>query len=186
MSAQVNRPPRKIGMAPIQREGFEYEADLFCELNLEHDLLVQKSRCPALTDKVIARPDRKVAEIIKNWLAGAPAPAQPPAPAPTPVGAPVEQPAARTESLAQASAPVITTSTKPATKSHKLNQIFSDGKKKNLWVDTISFLQQATSWVEVDLIAIEDARALSDEQIEQMSRHVEEAEAREPAEPATF
>jgi hypothetical protein len=66
--------PRKVGTAPIQRDGFEYEFDVFCDLDIDNTLIVQKTRCPALTGAVIAKPDAKVADTLKDWLSGAPAP----------------------------------------------------------------------------------------------------------------
>jgi hypothetical protein len=45
--------PVKIGLAPIQREGVEYEFDIVCRLESNHDITVVKSRCPALDDKVL-------------------------------------------------------------------------------------------------------------------------------------
>lgn len=62
--------PRKMGLAPIQREGMEYEFDVFAELDIDHTLLVQKSRCPMLSDQVIARPDGAVADLLLAWLRG--------------------------------------------------------------------------------------------------------------------
>ncbi len=62
--------PRKVGLAPIQREGMEYEFDVFAELDIDHTLLIQKSRCPMLSDQVIARPDGTVADILLAWLRG--------------------------------------------------------------------------------------------------------------------
>src|SRR5262245_40374092 len=38
--------PRKIGLAPIQGEGLEYELDVVDDLNQEYTLTVHKSRCP--------------------------------------------------------------------------------------------------------------------------------------------
>ncbi len=70
--------PRKVGMAPIQREGFEYEFDVFADLDIENTLIVQKSRCPALSGAVIAKPDARVADVLKAWLSGEPAPAKAP------------------------------------------------------------------------------------------------------------
>lgn len=63
--------PRKVGLAPIQRDGMEYEFDVFAELDLDHTLIVQKSRCPQLADQVIAKPDGHVADILLAWLRGA-------------------------------------------------------------------------------------------------------------------
>ncbi len=69
---------RRVGMAPIQREGILYEFDVACELDYEHTLIVTKSRCPALDDAVIRKPDASMAETLKAWLSGAPAPAKAP------------------------------------------------------------------------------------------------------------
>lgn len=69
--------PRKVGMAPVQRGDMEYEFDIFAELDYENTMIVQKSRCPALSGEVIAKPDARVAEVIKDWLKGAPMPIKP-------------------------------------------------------------------------------------------------------------
>jgi len=66
--------PRKVGTAPIQREGVEYEFDIFGELDQENTLVIHKSRCPALTGAVIARPTAGLAATLQAWLAGAPPP----------------------------------------------------------------------------------------------------------------
>ena len=63
---------RKIGLAPIQRDGMEYEFDVFAEMDHANRFIVSKSRCPALHEAVIAKPDAKVAETRLGWLAGAP------------------------------------------------------------------------------------------------------------------
>lgn len=42
--ANGRKAPVKIGMAPIQREGFDYEFDIVGSLSLEHTLTVSKSR----------------------------------------------------------------------------------------------------------------------------------------------
>jgi hypothetical protein len=60
--------PRKVGMAPIQRDGMEYEFDIVGDLDWEHQLIITKSRCRALADKVIKRPDAAVAQTIRAWL----------------------------------------------------------------------------------------------------------------------
>ncbi len=71
--------PKKVGMKPQQREGFEYEFDVFLEMDTEHNGIVSKTRCPALTDRVFAKPGRDIAGILAEWLQGAPvaAPAAP-------------------------------------------------------------------------------------------------------------
>lgn len=75
--------PKKVGMAPQQREGFEYEFDVFGEMDNDNTLIVTKTRCPALTGGVFKRPGKDVANILLTWLTGAPAehkPATQPAP----------------------------------------------------------------------------------------------------------
>ena len=74
--------PRKVGMAPVQREGIEYEFDVFAELDMDNNLLVQKSRCPALSGQVYRKPGADVARILGEWLSGATPQPQIPAPAP--------------------------------------------------------------------------------------------------------
>ena len=64
---------RKVGMAPQQREGFEYEFDVFTEMDIENNLLVSKTRCPDLTNKVFPKPGKDIADILVHWLQGAPA-----------------------------------------------------------------------------------------------------------------
>lgn len=80
--------PVKMGMAPIQREGFEYEFTLVFDVQMDHKATVTKNRTGLFGEKVLNLADKKVAEAIKAWLeAGKPidvAP-QPVATAPKPV-----------------------------------------------------------------------------------------------------
>jgi DNA polymerase III delta prime subunit len=65
--------PRKVGLAPIQREGLEYEFDVVAEMDMDHNFSVSKTRCKALTDQSFNRPSHQVAEILHEWLGeGAP------------------------------------------------------------------------------------------------------------------
>jgi hypothetical protein len=64
--------PQKMGMAPIQRDGFEYEFDIMFEMDIQNRAVVTKTRCPDLTNAVIERPNGNVAETLKIWLSGAP------------------------------------------------------------------------------------------------------------------
>lgn len=80
--------PRKIGMAPVMRDGIEYEFDVCGDLDQENSLSITKSRCPDLSGRVINRPGKDMALTLKAWLSGAtpierPVPQVPP-PAPTP------------------------------------------------------------------------------------------------------
>lgn len=64
--------PRKMGMAPIQRDGFEYEFDVMFEMDTENTAIVSKSRCSALANKAIAKPGADVAALLVEWLSGEP------------------------------------------------------------------------------------------------------------------
>ena len=78
--------PRKIGMAPIQRDGMEYEFTVVGDLDADHNLVVTKSRVASLADSVWQRPGADFAGVLRDWLSGAaPAPApEPPTPKPAP------------------------------------------------------------------------------------------------------
>lgn len=89
----------KIGLAPIQREGLEYEFDVVADMTLDHDLIVSKTRMPMLDGAIINKPGEDLGKRIVDWFqsgvdAPAPAPAftPAPAPAPAPVAAPVAAP----------------------------------------------------------------------------------------------
>ena len=68
---------RKVGLAPVQRDDLPYEFDLFTTMEIDNTLIIDKSRCSVLAGQVIVKPDSHVAEILKAWLSGAPAPARP-------------------------------------------------------------------------------------------------------------
>ena len=59
---------RKVGMAPVQRDGFEYEFDVFLDMDADNNAIVSKTRCPDLAGRVFAKPGADVAEILANWL----------------------------------------------------------------------------------------------------------------------
>jgi len=77
--------PRKVGLAPIQRDGLDYEMTVVGDMNLDHALIISKSRCEAVpVGEVIERPGEKLARTLREWLnSGAPV-AERPAPAPQP------------------------------------------------------------------------------------------------------
>jgi len=86
---------RKVGMAPVQRDGLEYEFDVVADLDQDNNLLIGKTRCPAIAGAVFPKAGKDIARKLSNWLtddaaqtpvAQAPvaAPAQPAAPAQAP------------------------------------------------------------------------------------------------------
>lgn len=60
--------PKKIGLAPIQREGLDYEMDVVGDLDLDHNLIITKTRCRHLDNETISKPGKETAEVIKAWL----------------------------------------------------------------------------------------------------------------------
>ena len=69
------KTPRKVGMAPIQRDGMEYEFDVVGDMDWSHNLVVSKTRCEALAGAVIAKPGKELAQTLAEWVGqGAPAP----------------------------------------------------------------------------------------------------------------
>lgn len=82
--------PRKVGTAPIQRDGIEYEFDVVGEMNAEHDLVITKTRVPALNAEILPTPDANLGAILLNWLSvGVDAPPPPPKAADEPAPASV-------------------------------------------------------------------------------------------------
>jgi hypothetical protein len=69
---------RKVGMAPVQRDGMEYEFDLVADLDQDNNMIVSKSRCPSMTGEVVRRAGAEVAEKLVAWLSdGEPETAKP-------------------------------------------------------------------------------------------------------------
>ena len=64
--------PKKIGMAPIQKDGIEYEFDISVEMDFDHHMVVSKSRWSKIADAVIPRPGAEFGERLAQWLAGTP------------------------------------------------------------------------------------------------------------------
>jgi hypothetical protein len=58
----------KLGMAPIQRQGTEYEFDLVADMDLEHILTVSKTRCPAVDGARVVKPTAAWIDQVKRWL----------------------------------------------------------------------------------------------------------------------
>lgn len=94
---QGKNAPRKIGMAPVMRDGIEFEFDVCGDMDQDNNLVITKSRCSKLAGKVINRPGKEVADTLREWCAGAPVEpkAATVAPAPVPASAPQAAPPAR-------------------------------------------------------------------------------------------
>lgn len=54
-NGKSTQTPRKVGMAPEQRPGIEYEFTAIIDMDLEHRLVVGKSRCDVVADLVLPK-----------------------------------------------------------------------------------------------------------------------------------
>ena len=67
--------PRKVGMAPVQRAGMEYEFDLYLSMDWDHVMRVSKSRCPDLDGALAVKPSVNTFLPFAQWLnEGSPVP----------------------------------------------------------------------------------------------------------------
>lgn len=62
--------PKKIGLAPVQRNDLEYEFDIVGDMDLENNFIESKTRCHTLKGKVFPEPGKDLADIISAWLKG--------------------------------------------------------------------------------------------------------------------
>lgn len=64
------KEPIKVGLAPVQREGVDYEPDLFFDMTVpNNDLIVSKSRCDRLAPgETFKKPGLDFADVIIEWI----------------------------------------------------------------------------------------------------------------------
>jgi hypothetical protein len=103
--------PKKVGLAPIQREGMEYEFTMVLDMAMNHFATVSKTRMNAFDGKFFM-PDKKTGEEILNWLEqGTVAPKVPeppkvaPAPAPAATAPKPAEPLPETKPMPEIGAP---------------------------------------------------------------------------------
>lgn len=72
-NAKGKKVRQKIGLAPVQRDGIEYEFDLVGVLDDDNTLIVDKTRCFFYAGKALAKPGAKEFQPFIEWLTGAPA-----------------------------------------------------------------------------------------------------------------
>lgn len=62
--------PRKIGMAPVQRDGMEYEFDIYGSMDWSHQFKISKSRCSIMQDRTAVKPGPSFWNPLFEWLEG--------------------------------------------------------------------------------------------------------------------
>jgi hypothetical protein len=61
--------PKKVGLAPVQRDGMEYEFTVFIDLDQQHNAQATKDRT-TLFDGLIFKPSKKTGVTLLKWLDG--------------------------------------------------------------------------------------------------------------------
>lgn len=70
--------PVRVGLAPEQGKGIEYEFDMLMSITAEHIAAVEKDRTGKFQDKMIEKPGEEFGAELMAWLSdGAPAPEKP-------------------------------------------------------------------------------------------------------------
>jgi hypothetical protein len=59
--------PRKVGLAPIQREGMEYEFTMVLDMAMDHNASISKTRVHSFDGRVF-KPSKKTGEELLTWL----------------------------------------------------------------------------------------------------------------------
>jgi hypothetical protein len=63
------KSPQRVGLAPEQGKGVEYEFDLLVEISTEHIANVIKDRTGKFQDKLLDKPDERFGRELAAWLA---------------------------------------------------------------------------------------------------------------------
>lgn len=66
--------PRKVGLAPVFRDGIEYESTVFADLDQDHTLRITKTRISALDGLVVPRPGPELSRPMIEFMRSAPPP----------------------------------------------------------------------------------------------------------------
>ncbi len=60
--------PKKVGLAPVQREGMDYEFDIVFDLDLNHNAQSTKDRSSLFDGRLVSKPDEKIGKQVLEWL----------------------------------------------------------------------------------------------------------------------
>ena len=62
----------KVGLSTQQRDGIDFEFDVFGSMDTMNTMSIEKSRCPELAGQMFAMPGQELAKILMGWLEGNP------------------------------------------------------------------------------------------------------------------
>jgi len=60
--------PRKVGLAPVYKEGWEYNLDFVARMDTDNTLIVEKTRIPEFAGLVVNKPDEELGKRLAAWL----------------------------------------------------------------------------------------------------------------------
>src|SRR5690606_7870774 len=80
--------PVRVGLAPEQGKGIEYEFDVLLELSTSHVAEFIKDRTGKYQDVTVEKPGEDLGRELATWLSEGEPLAKPPAPSPTPAQEP--------------------------------------------------------------------------------------------------
>ncbi|EMS84069.1 ATP-binding protein [Leptospira noguchii] len=60
--------PKRVGLAPEQGKGVEYEFDILIELSIDHYASVSKDRTGKFQDRIIEKPGKEFGQELASWL----------------------------------------------------------------------------------------------------------------------
>lgn len=60
--------PRKVGLAPVYKEGWEYNLDFVARMDTDNTLIVEKTRIPEFAGLVVNKPDEEIGKRLAAWL----------------------------------------------------------------------------------------------------------------------
>jgi hypothetical protein len=63
--------PKRQYLDSVMRPGSEYEFDILGMIDIDHNMLIEKTRLSWLADKIISKPSEKLGAKIAEWLANA-------------------------------------------------------------------------------------------------------------------
>ena len=67
----------KVGLAPVQRQGMEYEFDILAEMRQDHRIVIGDTRCPDVDGATQMKPDGAWFQPLIDWLDGVEPPKEP-------------------------------------------------------------------------------------------------------------
>ena len=70
VNGRTKTAPKKVGLSPTMKEGIAYEFDIVADMDMEHNLTVDSSRCPNMNGKTFNNPGADVSAILSAWIRG--------------------------------------------------------------------------------------------------------------------